>query len=267
MDTFSKRYGGWALVAGAAEGIGASFCETLARKKMNLLMVDIMEQSLKETADRMETSYHIKTVRQVLDLSEKDAWKNCMNLIGSIDCRLLIYIPAFSPVKSFLSNSPAELEKYLRLNSFTPLHLVHAFAGHTRIAGSGGIVLMSSLAGLIGPKFVAPYAATKAFNIVLAESLFYELRSQGIAITACCAGPTSTPTFWASLPEAQETAPDVMDPAKVAECAMKNLGRKAICIPGWKNRLFYFVLLHILPRKIAGCFVSQAIGRMYSSIK
>jgi len=267
METFSDRYGIWALVAGAAEGIGASFCDALAFRKMNLVMVDIKEQSLRETAERIENFYHVKTLLLVQDLSEEDAWVKCMNLIEALDCRLLIYVPAYSPVKSFQNNSPAELEKYLKLNSVTPLKLVHAFAERIKTSGSGGIVLMSSLAGLIGPKFVAPYAATKAFTIVLAESLFYELRPQGIAIIACCAGPTSTPTYWSSLSYDKKIAREVMEPAKVAACALKNLGRKAICIPGWKNRFFYLILLHLLPRKIAGSFVSQTMGKMYSSIR
>jgi len=266
MDIFSKRFGDWALVAGAAEGIGAAFCDALARRKINLAMVDTKEQALNETADRIEYSYHIKTKRLFQDLSKKDAWLICLKFIEMLDCRVLIYIPAYSPVKSFLSNSPEELDKYLWLNSFTPIHMVHAFVERSMAAGSGAIVLMSSLAGLIGPKFVAPYAATKAFNVALAESLFHELHSHSIAITACCAGPTSTPTYWLSLPNDQKTTPKVMESITVAEYALKNLGRKAITIPGWKNRLFYAILIHLLPRKIAGCLVSRAMGKMYASI-
>jgi len=264
MKSKSERYGEWALVAGAAEGIGASFCEALARRKMNLLMIDIREKSLEETGNRIEQQYHVKTLGLVQDLAEENAWINCLRFIEQHDCRLLIYVPAYSPVKPFLSNSTDELDRYIRLNSLTPLKLVHGFVARTRAVGSGGIVLMSSLAGLVGPKFVAPYAATKAFNIVLAESLFHEFRSHAIDIIACCAGPTSTPSYWSSFTMDKKRGVNVMEPSRVAECAMKNLGKKPICIPGLKNLLFYFILLHVIPRKIAGNFVSKAIGKMYS---
>ncbi len=266
MDFFSNQTGDWALVAGAAEGIGAAFCDSLARRKINLAMIDIQEQQLYETATRIENSYHIKTIRLVQDLSEKEAWIKCLKFIDLLDCRILIYVPAYSPVKSFLNNSPDELDKYLWLNNLTPLHLVHDFAERSKNSGCGGIVLMSSLAGLIGPKYVAPYAATKAFNVILAESLYHELRSYGVAITVCCAGPTSTPTYRSSLPNDQKTAPKVMEAMTVAEYALKQLGRKAIALPGKKNRFFYFILLHVLPRKMAGRLVSRTMGKMYPSI-
>ncbi|MEI6456829.1 MAG: SDR family NAD(P)-dependent oxidoreductase [bacterium] len=264
MDPFSKEYGEWALVAGAAEGIGAAFCEALAARKMNLAMVDIRGAFLHETAERIGKSFGVQTRCLVQDLAEKEAWIECLKFLGLLDCRLLVYVPAYSPVKFFLKNSSEEIDRYIHLNSLTPLHLVHALTERMREKGSGGIILMSSLAGLIGPKFVAPYAATKAFNIVLAESLFHELRSSGIAITACCAGPTSTPTYWSSLPDNQKTTPDVMEPGRVAEYALQNLGKKAVCIPGRKNRFFYFILLRILPRPVASRLVSLEMGKMYN---
>lgn len=263
VDHFPKHYGEWALVAGAAEGIGAAFCEALAQRSMNLAMVDIREAALKGTAARLEGTYAVRTKCLVRDLSDEEAWSACMNFIEGSDCRLMVYVPAYSPVKPFLSNTPDEISHYLRLNSLTPLQLVRAFATRIRGNETGGIILMSSLAGLIGPKFVAPYAATKAFNIVLAESLFHEMKSAGIAITACCAGPTSTPTYWSSLPDSRSAAANVMEPVGVAACALKNLGKKAICIPGFKNRFFYFILLHLLPRRLASALVSSGMGKMY----
>jgi short-subunit dehydrogenase len=263
VDPFSKQYGEWALVAGAAEGIGAAFCEAVAVRKMNLAMVDIRGASLHQTAERIGKSFGVQTRCLVQDLAEKEAWIACMKFTESLDCRLLVYVPAYSPVKFFRKNTSEEIDRYINLNSLTPLHLVHALTEQMREKGSGGIILMSSLAGLIGPKFVAPYAATKAFSIVLAESLFHELRPSGISITACCAGPTSTPTYWSSLPGNQKTTPGVMAPGRVAECALENLGKKAVCIPGRKNRFFYFILLHLLPRAVSSWLVSREMGKMY----
>src|SRR5436309_8382205 len=47
---FAERYGPWALIAGAAEGIGAAFGAELAARGVGLLLVDVNAQRLDETA-------------------------------------------------------------------------------------------------------------------------------------------------------------------------------------------------------------------------
>jgi short-subunit dehydrogenase len=169
-------------------------------------------------------------------------------------------------VKEFLSNSSDELDKYIDLNSRTPIHMVHSFIRSVDDQKPAGIILMASLAGLIGPPYSAPYAATKAFNIILGESLFSEFRQNGVDITVCCAGQTSTPMYWASKPSVKGRWPGVTDPSDVAEYALKNLGKKAICIPGWKNRLSFFLLTHMLPGFVAAKFVANGIRKIYPEL-
>jgi hypothetical protein len=125
---------------------------------------------------------------------------------------------------------------------------------------------MASLAGLIGPPFLAPYAATKAFNILLAESLHSELKNKRISISACCAGETSTPAYWSSNPAEGRKWPPVMDPEQVAEYALKNLGKKAVIMPGWQNRLAYFLISAILPRASAAKIIDNALRKVYPRI-
>jgi len=257
-----NRYGEWALVAGAAEGIGEAFIEALAKKGLNLVMVDFNTEAMHILAERMKKTYPVKIIEIGQDLSEKDAWMNSMKAIRDLDCRLLVYTPAYSKIKGFLSNSSDELDKYIDLNARTPIHFVHAFISSVKDKKPAGIILISSLAGLIGPPYSAPYAATKAFNIVLGESLYSEFREKGIDITVCCAGQTSTPTYLSSNPSAGNW-PGVMDPADVTEYALKNLGKKAICIPGWKNRVSYFLLTHLFSRKSAARIVCKSMKEIY----
>ena len=263
---FKKRYGTWALVAGAAEGIGEAFTEALAKKGINLVMVDFNGKVLHILAERIQKDYNIKIKEIILDLSEKDAWETCMIQIRDLDCRLLVYIPAYSRVKKFLSNSHEELDKYVDLNARTPLHMVHSFITSLGNDKSGGILLMSSLAGLIGPPFLAPYAATKAFNVLLAESLYSELKCRKIDISACCAGQTSTPAYLSSNPATGRQWPPVMHPDQVAEYALKHLGKKALLIPGWQNRLSYFLISRIFSRTYAGKIVNNALRKTYPEI-
>jgi uncharacterized protein len=263
MNDFTRCYGEWGLVAGAAEGLGASFSESLAKRGMNLVMVDNKPGTLQAEASKIRSEFDVRVIEAAEDLLSPEAWKHCMDLVKDLDCRLLVYVPAYSPVKYFLDNSDEELDRYIRLNAMTPLHLVHAFAGHLKKNNGGGILLMSSLAGLLGPQFSAPYAATKAFNILLAESLHYELKRSGIRVSACCAGPTDTPTFRSSSPQGKNPWPGVMDPGVVADYALTRLGKKAVLIPGWKNRITFSALTRLFPRKIAAGFVSKGMRMMY----
>ena len=266
MKDIVSQYGKWALVVGAAEGIGAAFSRKLASYGMNIILVDKNIAALELLAVELETTLKIQTVRLYKDLSEENAWKECMEKLKMLDFRFMVYVPAYSQVGKFVNYTLEEINNFLTLNTKTPIHLVHSFIKRQEKGKSSGIILMSSLAGIIGPALVAPYAATKAFSVLLSESLFYELKKDNIDIIACCAGPTSTPTYWKSNPGNQSKLIEVMDPADVASYAIKMLGRRSFCIPGLKNRIFYYILTRILPRKLAGRFVSMSMLKMYTNL-
>jgi uncharacterized protein len=123
---------------------------------------------------------------------------------------------------------------------------------------------LSSLAGLIGMQLVATYAATKAFTWNLAEALHYELKTYGIDVIACISGAASTPTYMATKPKYGWIKPKVDSPQKVASSALRKLGKRTLYIPGTSNRLNYFFLRRILPRKWASSIANRTIGKMYS---
>jgi short-subunit dehydrogenase len=263
MNNIVLRYGDWAFIAGAAEGIGAAFSIALAKQGMNLILADKNLSSLNALADEMERTHRIKTIRIYQDLAEENASSKCFDKVKATDFRLMIYIPAFSPVGRFTEYTEKDIDQFLFLNTRTPVYLVHKFLKNRPEGQRCGIILMSSLAGILGPALAAPYAATKAFTLVLSESLFYELKKDKVDILACCAGPTSTPTYWSSNPGKQSKLIDIMQPGEVAAYALKMLGKRSFCLPGWTNRLFYYFLTRVLPRKTAGNLVSKSMTKMY----
>ena len=264
MVSPGEHYGNWALVAGAAEGIGEGFSMVLAASGFNLILVDQHAEEMHELAVKIERDFHVKTLELHVDLSGNDAAEQCVNFMVSIDCRLLIYVAAFSRVCRFTELSLPDLDRFLTVNTRTLLHMVHGFSNRLISAGkTGGIILVSSLAGLIGPQYVATYAATKAFSIRLTEALHEELIAHGIDISVCCAGTVSTPTYWKSKPSFEKMKPPVMQPDEVATYALSKLGIKTICIPGRINRFQYFFLMNMLPRRVASRLVNNAMKKMY----
>lgn len=59
--------------------------------------------------------------------------------------------------------------------------------------GEGAIVLMASLAGLLGTPLLTPYAMTKHAVVGLGASLRPEAARHGVGVTTVCPGPVDTP--------------------------------------------------------------------------
>jgi len=260
-----NRYGSWCLVAGAAEGLGEAFCHSIAARSMNVILVDQQKDRLDLLASQLETSFGIQVRTLHLDLASGESVGLMMKAIRETECRLIIYNAAFSRVQKFMLNDPAMLDRYIQVNIRTPMQLIHAFCHlhSTEQNYRKGILLMSSLAGLWGTQLLAPYAGSKAFNHILAESLYYELKGEGFDVMACIAGATSTPAYLASLPHGKAKNLPVMHPDTVVEAGLRSLGHKPFVIPGLQNKLIYFLMTRVLPRRISLRMMNRAVGNLY----
>jgi len=267
-NKFKKKYGTWAVIAGAAEGLGESYTIELAKKNINLIMVDNQRESLSNLAAKVESTYGIQTVQLHLNLASSDAFETIMSEIVKVDCRLLIYNAAYSLIKPFVKHTEDELDNFIDINTKTQLKLVHQFTKHLISMNQlGGVLLMSSLAGLIGMQLVSTYAATKAFSWNLAEALHFELKPNNIDVLSCVAGATATPAYLKTTPTYGFFKPLVMKSNDVAHSALKQLGKRALFIPGFSNRLNYFILTRFLPRKLAASLANRTMLQMFAHKK
>lgn len=164
-----------------------------------------------------------------------------------------------------MENDAAMLDRYIEVNIRTPMQLIHAFCQlHSDEPDlRKGILLMSSLAGSWGTQLLAPYGGSKAFNHILAESLHYELKGEGFDVLASIAGATATPAYLASLPRGETNARSAMDPVKVVEAGLGALGKRPFVIAGFKNKLIYFLMTRILPRRTSLRLMNRAVGALY----
>jgi len=262
-----NKYGSWCLVAGAAEGLGSAFSLSLAAGGMNLILVDLQADPLESLARELESSFGIQLIPLHLDLASDDSVELMMEVIRKTSCRMLIYNAAFSRVQKFMLNNPAMLDRYINVNMRTPMQLIHAFCQlHSELDDQKkGILLMSSLAGSWGTQLLGPYGGSKAFNHILAESLYHELKGQGFDVLACIAGATSTPGYLASLPSGKVKTRSVMPPEKVVEAGLQALGHRPFVITGKLNKLIYFLLTRILPRRASLRIMNRAVRDLYKN--
>jgi short-subunit dehydrogenase len=264
MRNLKERYGSTAIVAGASEGIGAAFSSALASEGLNLVLIARRMEPLLKLAGDLESRYKITVKCISCDLSDNDATMQIDRALDGLEINILIYNAALSSIGPFTGNSEDYLTRAPQVNMITPLKMVHHFGSKMVGKGRGAVVLMSSMAGLQGSGYLSVYAATKAFNRILAESLWYEWGKMGVDVLGCIAGATATPGYINTLPEKNGFfAPAVLEPAQVAEECLDRLGKQPSFITGRANRIASFFMQKVLQRKKAITIMGDTTRRMY----
>jgi short-subunit dehydrogenase len=235
---FVERYGPRALVAGGAAGLGAEYCRQIAATGVDLLILDKDERTLAATAHELEEMPDAVDVRiAVVDLAQPPAalLETVRDAVGDLEIGLLVANAAWSPVGRFLESSLDDLLTATDINCRAPLVLARELGPAMVERGRGGIVFMSSFAAESGTAMVALYSATKAFDLILAEGLWYELRDSGVDVIAIRPGSTRTPA-WESTQPPEGEIKGVMDPADVVREALAALGHTPSLVAGPDNR-------------------------------
>lgn len=257
--SFANRYGPWALVAGASEGIGEHFARQLAARGLGLVLVARRADVLATLADELADAHGIEVRTIELDLGSADATSRIQAVTADLEVGLLVYNAAVSIIGSFLDHTIEEYAAELEVNCRRPLELTHHFAGLMGARSRGGILLMSSLAGSQGSPFISHYGATKAWNLVLAEGLWGELADRGIDVLTCRAGATRTPKYLRSkgVEKGSGFVPE-MEPAAVVDEALAALGKSPSIVPGRVNRLAAGLLQRLITRRAAVSVMGRA---------
>jgi short-subunit dehydrogenase len=185
---------------------------------------------------------------EVFDLARADLPAALAALTSELDIGLAVYNAAHAPIGELLSRPVDDLLRVIDVNIRGPLVFARTLAPKMAARGHGGIVLMSSLAGYQGAPRIATYAASKAFNIVLGEGLWSELKPHGIDVVVSTAGAIRTPGY---AKAATKDAPGTLDADMVANLTLDALGHGPVVVPGAVNRLARFVLGRMLPRRAA----------------
>jgi short-subunit dehydrogenase len=198
------------------------------------------------------------------DLSDNNAAEQVTTALKGESIDILVYNAALSHIGSFIEQPAKDHDQAARVNMITPMKLVHHFGGKMIEAGRGAVILMSSMAGFQGSGYLATYAATKAFNRVLAESLWYEWKDKGVDIIACCAGATATPGYINSKPaKISLFAPAVQKPDEVVSECFSKLGWRPSFVTGRGNRFASFIMQRLLPRRTAIKIMGDNTRKMY----
>jgi short-subunit dehydrogenase len=194
--TFATKYGPWALVAGASDGVGAAFAAGLAERGVNVVLLARRQAVLDQVAAEIESRTSVQTRTLAVDLALPDAASTIAAATSDLEIGFLVYCAGADPnYRPFLANSIDAAEAMVHRNCMVPMQLCHHFAPAMVERGSGGIVIFGSGAGLAGGPNMVAYGASKAFDMIFAEALWAELHDKGVDVLGLILGKTNTPAL------------------------------------------------------------------------
>ncbi|MFJ4093877.1 SDR family NAD(P)-dependent oxidoreductase [Kitasatospora sp. NPDC089913] len=220
-----------ALVTGASSGIGAATAERLAAAGWRLLLSGTDQARLDAVAAR--------TGGRPLpaDLAKPDGAQRlaeaALAAAGRVDA--LIASAGLGWRGPFAQTPTDTLDRMLEVNLAAPLRLARLLLPAMLERDRGRIVLLGSMAGQVGVREEAAYAATKAGLTMFAESLWYELRGTGVGVRLILPGAVATPFFATRGTDYQRERPRPVSAEAVADLvhAAITTDRDRAFLPHW----------------------------------
>ena len=263
--SLADKYGPWALIAGASEGIGEAFALQLASQGINLVLLSRSAEKLDVLQCRLASSSDVQTRVIAADLCDDQLMSVVAPACEDIEVGMLVYnAGAVHGADLFLDDPLEKALGLVALNCRGPVLLAHHFGQGMRESGCGGMIFLSSMAALAGGSYIATYAATKSFDIIFAQSLWHEMAGFGVDVLGLIAGATKTPAMAASGLdfEAGNSEFQPMESDDVAREGLEQLGKGPIWVAGAANRAGAEIFNSLSRRELLEA-MSQSTASMY----
>jgi short-subunit dehydrogenase len=228
---------------------------------MNLVLIARREDKLWQLGNDLHSRHSVGTRVVAVDLSQEGFLPIIGQATADLEIGLLVNNAGIATTGKFLDNDLGAELALLHINNRAPLILAHHFGGPMRQRRRGGMIFLSSTVAFAGVPSWSNYAASKAYDLVLAEGLAKELHHDGISVLALCPGPTRT-DLWPQ--GARPSSP--MPPQAVVDVALKKLGRRTTVVAGWLNSIMAFST-RLVPRSWSATIFGWAVGRMLKGVK
>jgi NAD(P)-dependent dehydrogenase (short-subunit alcohol dehydrogenase family) len=203
-----------AVVTGASSGIGARCAEKLAERGARVVLFARSAETLREIAARHEDRMLAISGDVADEAAIARLFAETESRFGA--CDILINNAGMIDPKPMVATSADDWDRMFAVNVRGAFLCARRALPGMIARGSGAIVNVSSISGVVGPeKFpgYVSYCASKGAVISMTEAMAVEVKSRGVRVN--CVSPGSVDTkMWA---EASGGAPADMTPDEVAE--------------------------------------------------
>ena len=261
-----RNYEAYALVTGAASGMGRIYAQRLAQQGYNLVLVDINEKGLLETekivkshinslealSPMIKDKFNILVVIQ--DLSAMDAADRVFEKTGRCEVEVLVNNAGVMYCQGIAETSERMLRLIMMVHMNTPLMLCRKYVGPMKERGRGYILNISSLAAWMSWPGIGMYGATKRFVRDYSRELRIECQKTGVNVTNAYFGAVDTPLIPLkdSLRKLARGLAVMIRPEKAVDRALKaTFRRRRGTMPGLLNKIFWPFIV-ILPDFLLG---------------
>ena len=257
LSRFTSRYGPWAVITGASDGIGREIARSAAARGSNVVLIARRRERLAELSHELESAHGVQTRVLAVDLNKASGVKTVIRETDELDVGLLAAGAGFGTSGPFIEIPIEDERAMLELNCGAVLSLTHHFARRFATRGRGGIVLLSSIVAFQGVPRAAHYAATKAWVQTLAEGLRQELGPKGVDVIASAPGPVAS----GFAERANMRMGAALRPQQIGAATLDALGRRTTVRPGWLSKLLGYSLA-TLPRAGRTLIMKAVMGGM-----
>ena len=274
MKKIFREYKAWALITGAASGMGRVYAQRLAAKGYNLVLVDINAAGLEETESIVRKDIEqldgitaqcrssLRVLRITQDLSQMNAADLIFEQTQTAGCEVEVLVNNAGVMycQGIAETSERMLKIIMMVHMNTPMLLCRKYVVPMKERGCGYILNISSLAECMSWPGIGMYGATKRFVKDYSRELRIECQKTGVSVTNAYFGAVDTPLIplKESLRKLARCLAVMIRPEKAVDRALNaTFRRRRGVMPGVLNHIFKPICL-ILPDCLLGWIYRKA---------
>ena len=264
MNQLLELRGRWTLITGASAGLGMELARHIAKDHGgHVVLVARRRDRLDALAEELRSRYGVQAACVTADLSRpEDVERLFTEATSGRDIHAVILNAGVTYWGEAMKLGWSEFQAMLDTNVTSLVRLSSLFVPYLVERGThGGMMFVSSVAGLIPVPYQAAYSGTKAFVTSYGQCLAQEVRPKGVSVTVFAPGGISTDLLVNSGLSNRFKAGDigVMSPEACAAHAVRAfMRRKELYVPGLINQTLALAA-RVLPRG----FLAQRTAAIY----